>query len=32
MFTEKKMTVFVIDSGYQLVYLLIMGSIITVWP
>jgi hypothetical protein len=32
MFTDKKFTVFVIDTGYQLVYLLIMGSIITVWP
>lgn len=31
MFTEKKLTVFVIDTGYQLVYLLIMGAIITVW-
>jgi uncharacterized protein YneF (UPF0154 family) len=32
MFTDRKMTVFAIDAGYQLVYLLIMGSIITVWP
>jgi len=31
MFTDKKITVLVIDAGYQLVYLLIMGSIITVW-
>ncbi len=31
MFTEKKLTVFFIDTGYQLVYLLIMGAIITVW-
>ena len=31
MFTEKRITVFLIDSGYQLVYLLIMGAIITVW-
>jgi uncharacterized membrane protein len=32
MFTDKRITVFWIDTGYQLVYLLIMGSIITVWP
>ena len=32
MFTDKKLAVFFIDAGYQLVYLLIMGSIITVWP
>lgn len=31
MFTDKKITVFCIDTGYQLVYLLLMGSIITVW-
>lgn len=31
MFTEKKIAVFFIDTGYQLVYLLIMGVIITVW-
>jgi hypothetical protein len=31
MFTEKRITVFVIDTGYQLVYLLIMGAIITAW-
>ena len=31
MFTDKKITVFLIDTGYQLVYLLVMGSIITVW-
>lgn len=31
MFTDKRITVFYIDTGYQLVYLLIMGSIITVW-
>ena len=31
MFTEKRITVFLIDTGYQLVYLLIMGAIITVW-
>jgi uncharacterized protein DUF1761 len=30
MFTERKMTVFLIDSGYQLVYLLVMGAIIAV--
>jgi uncharacterized protein YneF (UPF0154 family) len=31
MFTDKRLTVFYIDTGYQLVYLLIMGSIVTVW-
>ena len=31
MFTDKKITVFLIDTGYQLVYLLLMGAIITVW-
>jgi uncharacterized protein YneF (UPF0154 family) len=31
MFTDKRITVFCIDTGYQLVYLLIMGSIVTVW-
>jgi len=31
MFTEKRITVFYIDTGYQLVYLLIMGTIITAW-
>ena len=31
MFTGKKIGVFCIDTGYQLVYLLLMGSIITVW-
>lgn len=31
MFTDKKMMVFWIDTGYQLVYLLVMASIITVW-
>jgi uncharacterized protein YneF (UPF0154 family) len=30
-FTGKKMGVFLIDTGYQLVYLLLMGSILTVW-
>ena len=30
-FSDKRITVFYIDTGYQLVYLLIMGSIITVW-
>ena len=30
MFTERKMMVFLIDSGYQLVYLLVMGVIIAV--
>ena len=31
MFTDKRITVFYIDTGYQLVYLLIMCSVITVW-
>ena len=31
MFTEKRITVFFIDTGYQLVYLLIIGAIITAW-
>ena len=31
MFSENRITVFYIDTGYQLVYLLVMGSIITVW-
>lgn len=31
MFSDKRITVFYIDTGYQLVYLLVMGSIITVW-
>lgn len=31
MFTDKKLAVFCIDTGYQLVYLLVMGAIITVW-
>jgi hypothetical protein len=31
MFSDKKITVFYIDTGYQLVYLLVMGSILTVW-
>ena len=31
MFTEKRITVFYIDTGYQLVYLLLMGVIITAW-
>ena len=30
-FSDKRITAFAIDAGYQLVYLLIMGSIITVW-
>lgn len=30
-FSNKRITVFYIDAAYQLVYLLIMGSIITVW-
>jgi Protein of unknown function (DUF1761) len=30
-FSEKRITVFLIDTGYQLVYLVIMGIIITVW-
>lgn len=31
MFTGRKMTVFLIDTGYQLVYLLVIGTIISVW-
>jgi len=31
MFTDKKMAVFWIDTGYQLVYLILMGVVITVW-
>ena len=31
MFSEKRITVFCIDTGYQLLYLLIMGAIITAW-
>ena len=31
MFTDRKMTVFLIDTGYQLVFLLLIGSIISVW-
>lgn len=30
-FSDKPISAFAIDAGYQLVYLLIMGSIITVW-
>lgn len=30
-FSGKRLTVFYIDTGYQLIYLLIMGLIITVW-
>ena len=30
-FSDKRIAVFYIDTGYQLVYLLIMGAIITVW-
>ena len=31
MFSQKRLGVFYIDSGYQLVYLLLMSAIITVW-
>ena len=31
MFSGKRITVFVIDTAYQLVYLVLMGAIITVW-
>lgn len=31
MFTGRKMTVFLIDTGYQLVYLLVIGAIISIW-
>ena len=30
-FSDKRFTAFAIDAGYQFVYLLIMGAIITVW-
>lgn len=30
-FSDKRITAFGIDAGYQLVYLLIMGSLLTVW-
>ena len=30
-FSDKRITVFYIDAGYQLVYLLVMGSILAVW-
>ena len=30
-FSNKKISAFAIDAGYQLVYLLIVGTIITVW-
>jgi len=31
MFSGKRITVFLIDTGYQLVYLLVMAAIITAW-
>lgn len=31
MFTDRKITVLLIDAGYQLVYLLVMGVVISVW-
>src|SRR5215510_16173464 len=31
MFSDRRMIVFLIDTGYQLVYLLLMGAIIAVW-
>jgi uncharacterized protein YneF (UPF0154 family) len=31
-FSDKRITVFFIDSGYQLVYLLLMSAIIGSWP
>ena len=31
MFSQKRITVFYIDTTYQLVYLVLMGAIITVW-
>ncbi len=30
-FSDKRITAFYIDTGYQLVYLLLIGSIVTVW-
>ena len=31
MFSQKRISVLCIDAGYQLVYLLLMGAILTVW-
>ena len=31
-FSDKRLNVFYIDTGYQLVYLLVMGAIIGSWP
>src|SRR4029077_755735 len=31
-FSDKRITVFYIDTGYQVVYLLVMGAIIGSWP
>ncbi len=31
-FSDKRITVFCIDTGYQLVYLLVMSAIISSWP
>ena len=31
MFTDRKMTLLLIDTGYQLVYLLVMGVVISIW-
>jgi hypothetical protein len=31
MFSEKRITVFYIDTAYQFVYLVLMGAILTVW-
>jgi hypothetical protein len=31
MFSEKPITIFLLDAGYQLVYLMIMGTILAAW-
>ena len=31
MYSGKRITTLIIDAGYQLVYMLVMGSIITIW-
>lgn len=32
MYSDKPLATFLIDAGYQLVYLLVMGAILAVWP
>jgi len=31
MYSDKRITTFIIDTGYQLVYMLLIGTIITIW-